>query len=124
VAGFVLGINNGRDGETADWVVKLRIDGTTATVSISRWLIKDNVLVHGEHHDAVRNELLRALALGQSAEPARRLEIARMNQWSASDSSFTPVIAAVPPGTQWSGFGNVLIAAGSRSGAAFHTLQH
>ena len=35
-----------------------------------------------------------------------------MNRWSATDSIFAPVIAAVPPGTQWSGFGNTLISAG------------
>lgn len=35
-----------------------------------------------------------------------------MNRWSAPESIFAPVIAAVPPGTQWSGFGNALIAAG------------
>jgi hypothetical protein len=34
-----------------------------------------------------------------------------MNRWEASGSVFAPIIAAVPPATQWSGFGNALIAA-------------
>jgi hypothetical protein len=72
---FVLGMNNGRDEVAADWVVKLSISDATATVSTSRWLTRDDALVHGEHHDAVRNELLRALALGQSAEPAGEADV-------------------------------------------------
>lgn len=72
---FVLGINNGRDGVAADWVVKLSINDATATVSTSRWLTKDDGLVHGEQHDAVRNELLRALALGQPTEPEGEADV-------------------------------------------------
>jgi hypothetical protein len=34
-----------------------------------------------------------------------------MNSWEAPDSVFAPIIAAVPADTQWSGFGNALIAA-------------
>jgi hypothetical protein len=34
-----------------------------------------------------------------------------MNRWEAPDSIFAPIIAAVPPGTIWAGFGNALIAA-------------
>jgi len=34
-----------------------------------------------------------------------------MNRWDAPDSIFAPIIAGVPPGTRWSGFGNALIAA-------------
>lgn len=34
-----------------------------------------------------------------------------MNRWEAADSIFAPIIAAVPPGTVWAGFGNALIAA-------------
>jgi hypothetical protein len=35
-----------------------------------------------------------------------------MDRWDAPDSIFAPLIAAVPPQTHWSGFGNALIAAG------------
>lgn len=72
---LVLGINNGLDGVAADWVLKLRINDTTATVSTSKWLTKDDALVHGEHHDAVRSELLRALALGKPTEPEGEADV-------------------------------------------------
>lgn len=34
-----------------------------------------------------------------------------MNLWNAPESLFAPLIAAVPPGTAWAGFGNALISA-------------
>src|SRR5580692_641606 len=58
---FVLGADDGRENIAADWVVKLKMDNTTVTVGTSRWLTRDDVLVHGSHHDALREELLRAL---------------------------------------------------------------
>jgi hypothetical protein len=66
---FVLGVNNGRGGIAADWVVQLDIGATAAAISTSHYLTKDDVLVHGEQHDALRNELLRALSLGGMTDP-------------------------------------------------------
>lgn len=34
-----------------------------------------------------------------------------MNRWDAPESVFADLIAAVPPGTKWAGFGNALFAA-------------
>lgn len=42
-----------------------------------------------------------------------------MNRWDASDSIFAPIIAAVPPGTTWSGFTNALYAAQESVPTAF-----
>lgn len=72
---FLLGINNGADGIAADWAVRLTVNGATATVQTLRWLTKDDVLVHGSHHDALREELLRGLALGQQAESGSEDEV-------------------------------------------------
>jgi hypothetical protein len=36
-----------------------------------------------------------------------------VNRFDAADSIFAPIVAAVPPGTQWAGFGNALSAAGA-----------
>jgi hypothetical protein len=67
---FVLGADDGRGHIAADWIVQLKVDAATATATVStvRYLTKDDALAHGEHHDALRDELLRALALGSQAE--------------------------------------------------------
>jgi hypothetical protein len=63
---FILGVTKVPDGIAADWLVTMKInDDQSVTVSTPQYLTKDGVLVHGEHHDALRAELLRALALGQ-----------------------------------------------------------
>jgi hypothetical protein len=62
---FVLGGNDGRDGIATDWAVQLKIAEATATVGTSRYHTRDDVLVHGEHHDALRDQLLLAVALGK-----------------------------------------------------------
>jgi hypothetical protein len=65
---FVLGIDNGREAIAADWVIRLSVTPDTATVQTLRWLTKDDALVHGPQHDALRQELLRGLATGEQAE--------------------------------------------------------
>jgi hypothetical protein len=72
---FVLGINNGRDQIAADWMVRISIDNNTATVRTTRWLTKDGVLVHGSHHDALREELLRAVALGRQTDGGSEADV-------------------------------------------------
>jgi hypothetical protein len=62
---FILGGNDGRDGIAADWAVHLKIADATATVGTSRYHTSDDVLVHGEHHDALRDQLLLAVAQGK-----------------------------------------------------------
>jgi hypothetical protein len=54
----------------ADWTVELAVDtgaGTT-TVATTQWLTTDGALAQGDFHDSLRNELLRALALGRPTE--------------------------------------------------------
>ncbi len=71
---FVLGVDNGREGIAADWAIRLTVT-KTATVATLRWLTNDGTLVHGAQHDALRQELLRALALGEQADRAGEEEI-------------------------------------------------
>lgn len=66
---FVLGINNGKGGIAADWSLTLRIADTGVEVATGHYLTEDGALVHGDLHDALRNELLGALALGERPEP-------------------------------------------------------
>lgn len=72
---FVLGADDGRENIAADWSVQLKVHADEATVSTHRYLTKDDVLVHGEHHDALREELLRALALGRQSEAGSEAEV-------------------------------------------------
>lgn len=44
---------------------QLKIGGAAAMVGTSRYHTSDDVLVHGEHHDALRDQLLRAVAQGK-----------------------------------------------------------
>jgi hypothetical protein len=46
-----------------------------------------------------------------------------MNRWAAPGSVFAPVIAAVPPGTEWCGFGNALIAMADCVPHAMHAYR-
>jgi hypothetical protein len=65
---FVLGIGSASGNIAADWEVKRSLSDTTATVGTGRYLTKDDVLQHGSHHDALRDELLRTVGLGQLTE--------------------------------------------------------
>jgi hypothetical protein len=73
---FVLGVGNGAGGIAADWVVELAIgDDRSVSIGTSRWLTKDGALVHGDHHDALRTELLRAVGVGQLTEENGEAEV-------------------------------------------------
>jgi hypothetical protein len=73
---FALGVSNGAGGIAADWVVELLIkEDRSVSVGTSRWLTKDGALVHGEHHDALRTELLRAVGVGRLTEEAGEAEL-------------------------------------------------
>lgn len=73
---FILGVSNGAGGIAADWVVELLIkDDRSVSIGTSRWLTKDGALVHGEHHDALRTELLRAVGVGRLTEEAGEAEL-------------------------------------------------
>jgi hypothetical protein len=72
---FVLGADNGRESIAADWSVQLSVGAEGARVATRRYLTKDDVLVHGEHHDALRDELLRAIALGRASEDGSEADI-------------------------------------------------
>jgi hypothetical protein len=73
---FTLGVNNGGNAIAADWAVQLRLTDSTAQVSTTHYLTKDDVLVHGEQHDVLRNEILRALSLGKMEDPECETELA------------------------------------------------
>jgi hypothetical protein len=65
---FVLGVKNVRGGISADWAVDLRIVDREIRVSTTHYLTHDDVLVHGDQHDALRNGLVRALSLGEQVD--------------------------------------------------------
>ena len=67
----MLGVMVNRKRFTADWVVELVIrDDRSVVVGTSRWRTKDNLLINGKHHYALRTELLRAIGLGVPADEA------------------------------------------------------
>jgi hypothetical protein len=73
---FTLGACRVPTGIAVDWLVELTIDGTeSATLRTTNWLTKDDTLVHGDHHDALRTELLRSLALGQTTEASAEADL-------------------------------------------------
>jgi hypothetical protein len=72
---IVLGMVTGNDGIAADWIVKLVIDGSTATVVTTNYLMNDGALANGEAHDALRTDLLRALILGQETDAAAEASV-------------------------------------------------
>jgi hypothetical protein len=73
---FILGVARVPEGIAADWLVELTInDDQSATVATTSWLTKDDELVHGAHHDALRTELLRALALGQMTDAGGEADV-------------------------------------------------
>lgn len=72
---FVLGADDGRENIAADWTVALSVGAEQAGVATRRYLTRDDALVHGEHHDALRDELLRTIALGQQAEDGSEADI-------------------------------------------------
>jgi len=88
---FALGMPAAGDAAAFDWVVKLAIDGSTATVATVNWLTKEDALVNAEHHDALRNELLRALALGELTDAAGEAEV------SAASLAHAQPFAGAPP---------------------------
>ena len=69
------------DSIAVDWSVDLDLDTTagTASVATTRWLTTDGALAHGEFHDSLRNELLRALALGREAEGSDESEVSAVS---------------------------------------------
>jgi hypothetical protein len=66
---FTLGVPDVRGGIAADWTIDLTISGNHVEVATGHYLTRDDQLVHGEQHDALRMELLRAMSLGNA--PAR-----------------------------------------------------
>lgn len=72
---FVLGADDGRENIAADWSVQLSVGAEGAGVVTRRYLTRDDVLVHGEHHDALRDELLRTIALGRQTEAGSEADI-------------------------------------------------
>lgn len=61
---FTLGVTDVRGGIAADWTIDLTIAGNQVNVATGQYLTRDDQLVHGDEHDALRTELLRALSLG------------------------------------------------------------
>ena len=72
---FVLGADDGRENIAADWSLQLRMGADGAVVVTRKYLTRDDVLVHAEHHDALREELLRAIALGRQSEDGSEADI-------------------------------------------------
>ena len=93
---FILGINNGTGNIAADWSVKLQITDSAAQVSTPNYLTKDDVLVHGEQHDALRSELLRALSLGTIDDPGSETELGQASLGAPQEfASPTPAPAKI-----------------------------
>jgi hypothetical protein len=90
---FLLGVNDGSGNVACDWTVTLGIDGGTVTVSTGKYLTSDDVLVNGDQHDALRGELLRALALGERQHP--EVERAVSEESLTASHSFAAVIDPV-----------------------------
>jgi hypothetical protein len=67
---FTLGVTEVRGGIAADWTIDLTIAGDQVNVATGRYLTRDDHLVHGDEHDALRTELLRALSLGSAPAEA------------------------------------------------------
>ena len=91
-----LGMVTAGGGVATDWLVNLRIDGSTATVVTTKWLAKDDVLVNASHHDALRQELLRALALAEQTDSDSEAEVG-----VASLKLSQPFGAAPPSATEF-----------------------
>lgn len=72
---FALGALRHESGIAADWIVTLAVGDTAARVATTNYLTKDDVLVNGEHHDALRTELLRAIALGGTSGATDEAEV-------------------------------------------------
>jgi hypothetical protein len=66
---LILGVTQ-EGSVVADWSVRLVTDtvGRTCTIRTTQWRRLDGALVNGDQHDLLRDDLLRALALGQVTE--------------------------------------------------------
>ena len=73
---LILGVTQ-EGSVAADWSVRLETDtaGHTCAVRTTHWRTLDGALVNGDHHDLLRDELLRALALGRATEANGEAEV-------------------------------------------------
>lgn len=87
---FALGVVKSDGSLACDWIVTLRLADSTSTVQTTKWLVKDDVLANGQHHDALRNELLRTLAHATPTDPQSEADVGALSLKLAQPFSDAP----------------------------------
>jgi hypothetical protein len=88
---FVLGMEGTQGAVAKDWEVDLAIAPTEVGVATAGYVTRDDALVNGDHHDALRNELLRALGQGRAFDGDR-------GESDVSSASLAqPLVFTTPP---------------------------